>query len=66
MMYTNANSGSLRTGWCKSAKSNPSQNCVEIRVDGQVARIRDRISESEMGMPPRVSITSGKSELLML
>jgi hypothetical protein len=40
-MYTNANSGSLRAGWCKSTKSNPSQNCVEIRVDGQVARIRD-------------------------
>jgi hypothetical protein len=40
-MFSNANGGSPRTGWCKSTKSNPSQNCVEIRVDGQVASIRD-------------------------
>lgn len=35
------------TGWCKSTRSNPSQNCVEIRVDGPVARIRD--SKNQMG-----------------
>lgn len=35
------------TGWFKSTRSNPSQNCVEIRLDGPVARIRD--SKNEMG-----------------
>jgi hypothetical protein len=34
-------------GWCKSTRSNPSQNCVEIRVDGPVARIRD--SKNQLG-----------------
>jgi len=35
-MYSQA-----KGGWCKSSRSNPSQNCVEVRVDGPVARIRD-------------------------
>jgi Domain of unknown function (DUF397) len=38
LMYSQAKGG---TGWCKSSRSNPSQNCVEVRVDGPVARIRD-------------------------
>jgi hypothetical protein len=37
-MYSQTKGG---TGWCKSSRSNPSQNCVEVRVDGPVARIRD-------------------------
>ncbi len=37
-MYSQAMGG---TGWYKSSRSNPSQNCVELRVDGPVARIRD-------------------------
>jgi hypothetical protein len=40
-MHSEASLGSVRIGWCKSTRSNPSQNCVEIRVDGPVARIRD-------------------------
>jgi hypothetical protein len=37
-MYSQTKGGA---GWCKSSRSNPSQNCVEVRVDGPVARIRD-------------------------
>ncbi|HYS39469.1 MAG TPA: DUF397 domain-containing protein [Pseudonocardiaceae bacterium] len=37
-MYSQTKGG---PGWCKSSRSNPSQNCVEVRVDGPVARIRD-------------------------
>jgi hypothetical protein len=40
-MSSNANGASHRTGWCRSTRSNPSQNCVEVRVDGEVAMIRD-------------------------
>jgi hypothetical protein len=40
-MHSQADVGTARTGWCKSTRSNPSQNCVEVRVDGPVARIRD-------------------------
>lgn len=48
LMYTQADAGVIRrTGWSKSTRSNPSQNCVEIQLDGPVARIRD--SKNEMG-----------------
>lgn len=47
-MYMQADAGAIRpNGWFKSTRSNPSQNCVEIRVDGPVARIRD--SKNQMG-----------------
>jgi hypothetical protein len=42
LRYIQANLGSTdRAGWFKSTRSNPSQNCVEIWVDGPVVRIRD-------------------------
>ncbi|HEX4704498.1 MAG TPA: DUF397 domain-containing protein [Pseudonocardiaceae bacterium] len=41
-MYSQAIArASSRTSWCKSSRSNPSQNCVEFSVDGTVACIRD-------------------------
>ncbi|HEX3591893.1 MAG TPA: DUF397 domain-containing protein [Pseudonocardiaceae bacterium] len=40
-MHRQLGVGPARTGWCKSTRSNPSQNCVEIMVDGTVANIRD-------------------------
>ncbi|HVV24995.1 MAG TPA: DUF397 domain-containing protein [Pseudonocardiaceae bacterium] len=41
-MYVHANVGHAhRAGWFKSSRSNPSQNCVEIWVDGPLTRIRD-------------------------
>jgi hypothetical protein len=60
-MYSEANVGSVRTGWCKSTRSNPSQNCVEIRVDGQVASIRD--SKNMIG-PMLACGTDGLSALV--
>lgn len=41
-MHRQADAGpGHRAGWWKSSRSNPSQNCVEIQLDGPVARIRD-------------------------
>jgi Domain of unknown function (DUF397) len=60
-MFSNANGGSPRTGWYKSTKSNPSQNCVEVRVDGQVARIRD---SKYMAGPMLACGTAGLSALV--
>jgi hypothetical protein len=39
--YSQAAAVPRETSWCKSSRSNPSQNCVEVRVDGPVARFRD-------------------------
>ena len=39
--YSQADRTEYRAVWCKSSRSNPSQNCVEVWVDGSVARIRD-------------------------
>ncbi len=48
-------------GWYKSTRSNPSQNCVEIWVDGPVVRIRD--SKNSVG-PVLACATACLSALL--
>ena len=40
-MHRQSGVGPVDQGWFKSTRSNPSQNCVEIMVDGAVANIRD-------------------------
>lgn len=61
-MYIPANVGSAhRAGWFKSTRSNPSQNCVEIWVDGPLARIRD--SKNTVG-PMLACATESLSALL--
>lgn len=51
----------MQAGWFKSTRSNPSQNCVEIWVDGPVVRIRD--SKNSVG-PMLACATASLSALL--
>jgi hypothetical protein len=63
-MYGQTNVGSSSwAGWYKSTRSNPSQNCVEIWVDGPVTRIRD--SKNSVG-PMLACTTESLSALVEL
>lgn len=59
--YSQADRTDYRAQWCKSSRSNPSQNCVEVWVDGSVARIRD--SKNSVG--PMLACAAGSLSALV-
>ncbi|OLT44112.1 hypothetical protein BJF85_20625 [Saccharomonospora sp. CUA-673] len=52
----NTQSASSARGWFKSSFSNPSQECVEVRFDGDVVHVRDT---KDHGTGPVLSVPAG-------
>lgn len=50
---SNAHSHSPAAGWFKSSLSNPSQECVEVKLDGNLVHIRD---SKDHGAGPVITI----------
>lgn len=50
---SNAHSHSPAAGWFKSSLSNPSQECVEVKFDGNLVHIRD---SKDHGAGPVITI----------
>ncbi|NKQ55613.1 DUF397 domain-containing protein [Amycolatopsis sp. K13G38] len=52
-MNTHTWSLSPATGWFKSSFSNPSQDCVEVKLEGDVVRLRD---SKDQGTGPVITV----------